>query len=339
LFDDSSGELGSFLNDLGMPLAEALLSLNLDESESEDINDRLELRHKKLEEYGIEGLGVAISASRYGWDFVDDTELNEVKLNILDHRGNIDGFFELCVQSGNYLRMALKLLDLGRMDEAMKCALKNLTYAEEALTVAEKLQVNSHLDRAITIAERGLSLQGAKFSLGSWLGPLEEVQGRNEQALTAYQAAFDEAPSLELYRSIQRLASQDWPLIQPAMMERLRDSVRSEALVEVLLYERDWDEALEVADAEKWNYRLVEKVVEAVTPYRPEWAIVACRLQAEQLIEKKQSQYYTIAGRWLVRMKYAYSLLGQQADWEAYLSNLRDTYARRPSLQEVLRYI
>jgi uncharacterized Zn finger protein len=84
-----------------------------------------------------------------------------------------------------------------------------------------------------------------------------------------------------------------------------------------------------------WDYRLVEKVAEAVIAHRPDWVIQASRRQAESLIERTQSKYYPHAARWLAYMKRAYTQKGELAEWEAYLSSLKSTYARRPALQVV----
>ncbi len=67
--DDSDGELGGFVGELGTSLAEAILSMELSQVE----RDRLVRRLKKLidytGDYGMEGnLHVAVQAAKYGWD-------------------------------------------------------------------------------------------------------------------------------------------------------------------------------------------------------------------------------------------------------------------------------
>ncbi len=65
--DDSNGELGSYLDDLGKTLAEVILSLDLDEEQREDVLSDVDEIHGKLSDYGVDGLEVAIAAARYGW--------------------------------------------------------------------------------------------------------------------------------------------------------------------------------------------------------------------------------------------------------------------------------
>ena len=66
-FDDSDGELGGFLDELGQPLAEAILSADLDDAQREEILDKLERIDAELSDYGIDGLAAALAALDQGW--------------------------------------------------------------------------------------------------------------------------------------------------------------------------------------------------------------------------------------------------------------------------------
>jgi uncharacterized Zn finger protein len=81
---------------------------------------------------------------------------------------------------------------------------------------------------------------------------------------------------------------------------------------------------------------VLEKVAEAVIPHRPDWVIRVAIRKADDLIAKTQSNLYPIAAQWLGRAKKAYQHKGQAAEWNAYIANLRTTYARRPSLQKAI---
>jgi len=59
--------------------------------------------------------------------------------------------------------------------------------------------------------------------------------------------------------------------------------------------------------------------------------------QAQHLIDKTQSKYCQIAAGWLEKAKKAYLQAGKQKEWQAFLSDLRTKYARRPALQEALK--
>jgi uncharacterized Zn finger protein len=174
--------------------------------------------------------------------------------------------------------------------------------------------------------------------LGAWLGPIEETQGQIKQAIQAYQAAFTSLPSLELYGILKKLSKVNWNHLRPVLMQILQDSHRSDVLADVYLFEEEWDQAISVANkAGEWSYSLIEKVADAVFPFRPDWVIQASRKQAEGLIAKTQSKYYATAARWLAKMKQAYLSSDRKAEWLSYLDELKDTYSRRPALQAELR--
>jgi uncharacterized Zn finger protein len=107
--------------------------------------------------------------------------------------------------------------------------------------------------------------------------------------------------------------------------------------VDIHLEEKDWDAAIRVAEQQTWPFNLLEKVAEAVIPHRPDWVIRVSLKQSNQLISQTQSKLYPIAARWLGRAKKAYQQKGQDAAWQAYIENLRTTYARRPALQREIQ--
>jgi hypothetical protein len=129
-----------------------------------------------------------------------------------------------------------------------------------------------------------------------------------------------------------------WEMLRTNLMQVLQVSHHADVLVDVYLFEETWDQAIGIADqAGEWNYSLIEKVAEAVLPFRPDWVIQASRKQAEGLIAKTKSKYYCVAARWLVKIKQAYLSSGRKSDWQIYLDGLKNTYSRRPALQAELR--
>lgn len=359
------GDLAGFVDSLGMPLAEAILSAEWSDAERGEMKKWLEEAEAEISDYSDGGLDVALAAIEYGWespppveaadeetyadwdeDGVEDDaadweitgdDLTQAQLNVLERQGRMDEFLALAQRANAFLRYILKLLDLGRKDEAMAVAMSQPITAGDAFAVAQKLRDLGCLPDAIAIGERGLSSSGQKYHLATWLAPLEEAQGRKAQALQAYQTAFDESASFELYKTLQRLSGAGWNDLKPHLMEKLIASPNPSQLADVYLYEKDWDAAIQLAEKYPWGYTLLEKVADAVIPHRPEWVIRVSIKQAEGLIEKTQSKLYPTAANWLAKAKKAYLQAGRKADWDAYLASLRTTYARRPALQAALR--
>jgi uncharacterized Zn finger protein len=225
---------------------------------------------------------------------------------------------------------------LSRVSEAVARGLKQLTVADEALLLAQRLHELGQLDEAIKVGERGLKLAGRKAALGEWLGPVEEAQGRGAQALEAWRAAFRERPSLATYQTIKRLAGARWSRLKAEVMATLEKSYDKQALAEVLLFEKEWDAAIKVADQKGAYYTVVETVAEALVPHRPEWVVHASIRQAEDLIVQTKSNLYPAAADWLKRAKAAYAELGRTTEWQKYLRELKEQYKRRPALQAQL---
>jgi len=360
-FDDSDGELGGFLADLTLPMMEAILSAGLSQSEKRRLSEDLEPVIAELADYGIEGLDGILAALEQSWspeppadledadledEGYDDTLLVEARLNVLERQNQVEEFLQLCLEYGEHRRYILKQIEVGAYEKAVETASKTLTQAEDAWMVARALRDAGLLQEGLQLAEKGLGLYGSKHGLGAWLGPIEESQGRIQQAIQAYQAAFTSQPSLDLYAALKRLSGRepggdsggDWRKLKPALMQVLQASPSTDVLVDVYLFEEEWDWAIDVAGREgDWNYPLIEKVADAVLPFRPDWVIQASRKQAEGMIVRTQSKYYPAAARWLAKMKQAYLSAGRNAEWLAYLDGLKQTYARRPALQAELR--
>jgi uncharacterized Zn finger protein len=349
---DYNGDLACVIQDIGMPLAEAILSVELDASTREELQGTMQKIHDNLDEMieAEDELELILAALEYGWDELPDEEteweeyeeeywmvldhLKQARLNVMARQGDDEAFLRLAKKS-DAKRYTLKLIELGRLDEAVKASEK-LENTSDAFTVAQKLREVGRLNDAIALAEKGLEMGGYYLNqLALWLAPLEESQGRTNMALLAYRTAYDESPSIEIYRNIKRLSGEDWANLRPALIQKVANN--NAVLVDIHLNEKEWDAAIKVAEQDRWSFQLLEKVAEAVIPYRPDWVIRISLKQSDQLISQTQSKLYPIAARWLERAKKAYHLKGQDAEWQAYIDNLRTTYARRPALQREIK--
>jgi uncharacterized Zn finger protein len=347
-FDDSDGELGGFFSELSRPLVEAILSADLSKPERHNLLNELEPVLEELRSFGIDDLDVILAALNLGWtgevlneqeDYdYDASILTEAKLDILERHNRVEEYLQLCLEAGEYRRYILKQIEAGEFEKANEVAWKTLTQASDALKVAKALRDAGHLQDALLLAEKGLELDGNKHELGAWLGSIEETQGQIDKAIKAYQSAFTSLPSLELYNRLKKLCGINWEILRPALLQVLEASAHMDVLVDVYLSEEEWDKAISVAQkAGDWNYSLIGKVADAVSPFRPDWVIQSSKKQAEGLIAKTQSKYYVTAARWLAKMKQASLSSGRKEEWLSYLNELKNTYSRRPALQAELR--
>ena len=65
-FDDSNGELGDFLDSLGLPLAEAILSFEMEARDRNKLEGSIKDIWDHLSDNGIDDLEVAAAALKYG---------------------------------------------------------------------------------------------------------------------------------------------------------------------------------------------------------------------------------------------------------------------------------
>nr|HID13820.1 SWIM zinc finger domain-containing protein [Anaerolineae bacterium] len=343
-FEYAETDVAEFIEDVGEPLAEALLACDLTPDRRREWEDKLTRWAEHLDGYGIEEAMDLALAALCGWDAEpkeDEEEfaadLTDAKLNILERRGQTGAFLALALETGRHLRYAIKLVDLGRVREAVDYALAHFTQAEEGLAMAQHLRKAGNLEGALTVAERGLGLEGYRHRLGVWLSDAAASLGRGDLAVRARIVAFESCPSLENYQAVRRLAGDRWPELQSRLMETARASGVPDALVDILLHEGQVDEAIAVADREAWNYHLLGKVADAAVATHPDWVIRVSQGQAEGLINRVQSKYYAAAVRWLKKARAAYRAAGRETEWRAYLTDLRQRHARKRTLMGMLK--
>ncbi len=350
---DYDGDLACLIQDIGMPLAEAVLSSTLNTNAHEELQETMQQIRDTLDEMieAEDDLDLVLAALKYGWDDMPDENiewekyeedywavldrLKQARLNVLARQGNDESFLRLA-KKADTKRYIMKLLELGRVEDAISSS-QELNAIDDIFQVAQRLREVGRLAEAITLAERGLGVGGQVHALALWLAPLEESQGNKDMALLAYRAAYNETPHIQTYRHIKQLAGTDWQKIQPALIQRAGQGYSSDVLVDIHLDENNWEAAIKVAESQSWSFNLLEKVADTLIPYRPDWVIHASLKQSDALIAKTQSKLYPIAARWLARAKKAYQQKGQQAEWQAYIDHLRATYARRPALQREIK--
>lgn len=360
MLDDSDGEVSSFFYDLGPIWTEALLSADLTAEERESWADLLTVWTDELADYGIDyAFESAIEAARQGWDyppllrvlqgeFTEDEDWDDVapdevgelavaRLNVLERQGRFKEYLNLAAAEGQTERYAAMLARMGSVAEAVEYGLSFFATAENALSLANALLEQGYPDEAIRIAEHGLTLQGPRAMLAIWLRELATKLGRIEQALPAAVIACREQPELSNYRAVQELSGDDWPDYRAELLTALRQaSSRYPAgAVDIFLYEGLFKDAIDAVEG-TWDYALIERVVEAVMASHPGWVIPTSIKQAEPIINRGDAQNYDHAARWLAHAREAHHILGQEAEWSAYLEGLIDAHKRKYKLRPML---
>jgi len=229
----------------------------------------------------------------------------------------------------------LKLLELERVDEAITAS-QELSTTGAIFIVAQRLRDAGRLDAALALAERGLALKGDRIT--NWQPGWRPWKKRRAGRIWRWRLIVQHLtaqPVIDLYRHIKRLSGVDWSNIRPALVQKAGASYSPGVLVDILLDEKDWDAAHR--NCRKTNLDTTTARKSGRCGSSPTGRIGLIRIaikQSNSLIEKTHSNLYPGAAAGWKKAKKAYEKKGQVDDWQAYISHLRTTYARRPALAE-----
>jgi uncharacterized Zn finger protein len=359
--DDSDGYAGGFFGTLGEAWTEAALVTDLSPAERRAWADKLTRWQAEIGDYGIDdAFDAAQAAFLQGWDhpplrrilqgeitdqgvWEDEApwyadELAAARLKVLDRQGRHQEYLHLARAEGQLKLHVLMLARLGRVREAADEGLQYLGEPDQLLALAVALREAGELAEALRVAEHGLTLDGAKGRLATWLCDLALGVGKSELALRAAVVAFRATPSLDIYLRVQELAGGRWPGLREESLAHLRQTTwtHAQAQVDVFLHEGLLDDA--IAAVEKGGgYDLIERVMDAVVEHRPDWVIQAARKQAERIIDAGQSKYYHHAVGWLEKARTAYRAASREAEWQAYLREIRERHGPKYKLMGMLK--
>jgi uncharacterized Zn finger protein len=363
--DDSDGEVGDFYyNDLGPAWTEAILTANLDPEERGLWADKLEEWQRDASDYGIDdAFDDAISAAQEGWDSpllqrilagkpveLDDesdtleeeayltSEVTPARLRILERRGRYEAYLRLAKAAGETESYVTMLTRLGRAQQAIQHSRTHLQTTQEAFALAKALTEQGQLEDALQMAEHGLTLEGPKAPLATWLRETAAALGQTSRALDAALVVAREEISLAAYLRVQDLAGERWADLRPKILEHIRrvHSFYPRGQVEIFLHEGLLDDAI-AALKESAPDTLVAQVAEATIAARPEWVIQVCQKRAEAIMDAGKASHYDTAVEWLRKARAAYLASNRATAWKAYQEDLLDLHQKKYKLVPMIK--
>jgi uncharacterized Zn finger protein len=357
LVEDIVGEADELIDDLGRAWAEAILTAELTSQERAVWVERLEAW---ADTAGFRGLEVAAEAARQGWDYpplmrVLQGEITEkgaweeeaadcadelavARLNVLERQGRWQEAAYLAEAESQDDRYLAALIRLGRAQEAVEIGMTLLLSVDSALALATTLHQNGQTALAFRTAEHGLTLPGPQYTLATWLRDSALTAGDTERAIYAARIAIYESPNLSDYTQLQQIAGEQWPQLREKILTHLR-TLRPfdvSGKVNIFLQEGLQQEALYAVQG-SWNYDLVIRVVETVTPSLPLQVIPLCMEQAARIMDAGKADRYDYAARWVERARNAFRVAGQESQWQDYKTGLLATHHRKYKLIPMLR--
>jgi len=354
-FEDVAEE---FTAELGASWAEAVLSAKLRPDERSRWRQALQELAATI--LGGGSLDIAIAAVEQDWDYPplvaamqghitekgaweDEApsfadELVQVRLRILDRRGQFQEYLNLAQAEGQFMLYLFMLVRLGQSEKAMAEAIEHLGEPAELHALSETLMATGETEKAFALARHGLGLEqeNGKPPLAEWLRDQARAHNQPDLALWAAQQALNASGTLANYLALQQLAGDTWEELKPKALETIALSRSVRDRVDVYLHEKMYRQAIEAVDRAGWFYD-IDPVIQAVKHEFPDWAFGQCRRRAESIMDAGRAKDYAVAVDWLRKGRDILLAANQHTAWDAFLTDLMDKHQRKYKLMPMLR--
>jgi uncharacterized Zn finger protein len=359
------GESSEVLEALDEAWSEAILVAEPDTQQSVDLQLMLEDWQATLGE----DFGMALLALEQGWDHpivqdlfagdrsvavIEDEESHEfainlamVRLIILDRQGRTEDYLNVARGAGLFEHYLIRLVSTGDVTQVVEVASREFYTASECFALTKVLRSENHLPEAMAVARLGLQWDdGAQYHLAIWTAEFAESLKQKSIELEAYQVAFSVRPDLNLYQRIETLSGKAWKPLRLALLEQVRTpnpATRIQEKVNILLYEKQWDDAIAAVQPKSaygyYDYKIITQVMDAVLVSHADWVIPTAIAQAEEIANAGKADKYYMAIEWLKRVKASYLASDRSSEWRTYRATLTVTYGKKRKLMELMAAI
>lgn len=255
-----------------------------------------------------------------------------------------EAYLTICRQTGRLIDLVNRLLQLGRLDEAL--AETQIAKDYQLLTLADLFVQHGHG----SLAER---IMNARYDtsqddrLIDWLKGYAIQQSDYPKALEWAKQLFLSRHSKAEYLEMKELAIpiNQWPRLRTEMTNWLTDQKQFSVLVEIYLEENEIDLALgalenaRIATRSRWEYPYSLQIIvaKAAEETRPERAIQLYMDRIKRLIEIRGRDHYAEAANYLKVVQGIYIRLEQQEYWQSLIASLRQENRNLLALQDELK--
>ncbi len=260
----------------------------------------------------------------------------------LERRKRASRADELIRELGTPEQKTYLLIREGRVAEAMKRIEKIIASKPGLITdFADALVEAGAKEEALALVmEHG---DPEHWNEREWVAKYYRKHGAPQQAVEAQRKAFFASPTIVTFKTLREVCRKagDWDEARAEVLAELERKGEIGLLIEIALDEKDVARALELAPRVKEGGRFYHDykwdVARAAEKDYPREAIALYRRIVERTISGRTRDHYRQAADELKRVKKLYDRAGAQAEWEAYLQELRAQYENLPALQDELR--
>jgi uncharacterized Zn finger protein len=277
--------------------------------------------------------------------------LLELEADTLDD----ETFLRIARETGRITDVVNRLLDLGRVDEALTEA--DQTSDFDLFRMLPIFTQHEQGDRVEELVRKRLihpqnAVNSVDMQLQTWLKQRYLDRHDLASALRISEQMFRGYPTLPYYQEIRGIASElhQWNAKRQELLSFLEQQQNTQLLIQIALDEGDIDRALELLKTIKQPDRpygygyiydsytpLALEVAKAAEETRPQAAIDIYQHVAERLIDLRGRGNYQTACGYLMRVRELYERLGKHDTWMSYVTNLRDKNRSLRALKEEMQ--
>lgn len=254
-----------------------------------------------------------------------------------------ESYLAVCRDSGRLADAVERLLELGRLDEAVAEARRAGDY--DLLALGDLFVAQGHPGVAVELV-RARSRSSQDTRLLEWLKRRAADTGDWAGAAVLARQLFDERPSLPSYEELRKLHRElgSWEAAREELISNLNRQDNRSLLVQIYLDEREIDAALKLLArprAVAWQgiigAQLRLEVARTAEAKRPEAAREIYQNLAEELIRARGRDNYIQACGLLRKVRDLFIRTGDDAGWERYVARIRAENTSLRALKEELQ--
>lgn len=246
----------------------------------------------------------------------------------------------------------------GDVDEMAEIIKRDLSSGYSFLKVAKVYQKAGRREEALTWAERGLKAypKSRDGRLSEFAADEYHRLKRHDEAMALSWASYAEHPQLPAYQSLKAHADRagQWPKWRAKAVELLQEGFEAarrkpqqpwsrpdkSALVEILLSENDAESAWKEAKNGGCRQEHWLKLAALREGEHPQDALPVYRDEIRRLLDNAgYSPDYTAVVRLVRRVRELMNRIGREAEFAAYLNELRAVYKRKRNLMKLLERV
>lgn len=270
--------------------------------------------------------------------------LGRFLLDLEADRLDDETYLQICQATGQLDALVDRLLEFGRLDEAL-VALRDASDYDVYRLADWFVEYGAEAEIRGLVQARIEAAQDPDFRLIEWLRDYAATHDDPEAALDLSRQLFWTRPSVDRYGRVRDTAQAlgQWTEERTGILNRLNEAGQYDLLTRLHLSDGNVNQALQtVHQAERSSWyggfsNLKVDVARAAEADHPERAADLYLDLAGDLIDQRGRKNYARAAEHLTRIKHIYhDVMNDPSAWSELIAMIRDEYSNLPALQDEL---